>query len=520
MSGHPPFKAGDPKTLEYARRGGAVAAEARRAKAAADPLTRGLLGHLLTYSTADWMQRLGLTGPSWDAWRVIGTVIDGLPLSAADMLIYTKLTGRTIVPSDLRELWALAGRGSGKTSFMAVQAVKASCRGYAAVRGIPRVLLLAFIKEQAGVAFEYVTGFFDADAELRRLITQRTNTSLTLAHGVRVQTISSDYRAVRAYSVAAALCDEIAHWWNEATNASPDVEIIRALRPGLGKVPGSHLLAATTRWTEEGVAYETHKRHYANDASASILIVDAPTRTLNPTFDQTTIDIAEGEDPESAASEYGQAWRVAGGTLVRPAVYDACVSIGITAREPTEPLGDDFYSATVDLSGGTGDDSAALSIQHVEEDEQQGPAPSSELCVQDYLAEWTPPFDPGSMVQEVALACHRYGVTSVTGDAFSAGFAAAEFRHHGIEYVVSKRKTAECAIDSLAVLNTRRVRLLDDPKLRRQWLGLRRDYASGGRPTILETRKHDDLAVVTARGIVAALGLGEVPEIRKKVMFA
>jgi hypothetical protein len=138
MSGHAPFKSGDPKTLEYAKRGGIVAAESRRAKAAAAPETRGLLGHLLTYSTAQWMQRLGLTGPSWNAWRVIGQVLDGLPPSADDMLIYTKLTGRTTLPSDLRELWALAGRGSGKTSFMAVCGVKASCRGYAAVRGIPR----------------------------------------------------------------------------------------------------------------------------------------------------------------------------------------------------------------------------------------------------------------------------------------------------------------------------------------------------------------------------------------------
>ena len=146
MTQHAPFKAGD-QAKEYGRRGGIVAAEARRAKAAADPLTRGLLGHLLTYSTAQWMERLGLTGASWAAWRVIGQVLDGMPLSAEEMLIYTKLTGRRTVPADLRELWALAGRGSGKTSFMAVCGVKAACRGYAAVRGIPRVLLLAFIKE-------------------------------------------------------------------------------------------------------------------------------------------------------------------------------------------------------------------------------------------------------------------------------------------------------------------------------------------------------------------------------------
>ena len=75
-------------------------------------------------------------------------------------------------------------------------------------------------------------------------------------------------------------------------------------------------------------------------------------------------------------------------------------------------------------------------------------------------------------------------------------------------------------MDSLAVINTRRVRLLDHPKLRRQYLNLRRDYASGGRPTILETRRHDDLAAATARGISAALGLGLEPEIKRRVQFA
>jgi hypothetical protein len=70
------------------------------------------------------------------------------------------------------------------------------------------------------------------------------------------------------------------------------------------------------------------------------------------------------------------------------------------------------------------------------------------------------------------------------------------------------------------VLNTRRVRLLDDSKARRQWLNLRRDYASGGRPTVVDRPgKRDDLAVVTARGIVACLGLGIEPEVQRQVQF-
>src|SRR5258705_513036 len=174
MARHAPFKAGDPATLAAARLGGQVAKAQRQARAAADPLTKGLLGDLLSYSTSDWMTRLGLTGPSWNSWRVVGKALDRLPLDAAEQVRYTQLTGRTTVPTDLRELWALAGRGSGKTSFMALQAVKAACRGYLGVRGIPRVLLLAFVREQAGVAFEYVAEFFDGDRELRALVTNRT----------------------------------------------------------------------------------------------------------------------------------------------------------------------------------------------------------------------------------------------------------------------------------------------------------------------------------------------------------
>jgi hypothetical protein len=159
--------------------------------------------------------------------------------------------------------------------------------------------------------------------------------------------------------------------------------------------------------------------------------------SLNPSYDRARIAADEQEDPESAAAEYGTAWRVAGGSLVRPEVVTAAIDAGITERAPEPPFGDDEYRAAVDLSGGTGQDSAALSIQHVEH-EDDGPA----LCVQDVLREWTPPFDAAVMAAEIARECARYGITEVIGDQFSYGFAASEFRRHGIAYVVSPRQTA------------------------------------------------------------------------------
>jgi hypothetical protein len=516
----PPYPKGSAAARHHGSTGGSIAAANRIATAAADPTTIGLLGKLLTYTTSDWMDRFSLTEPSWDSWRVLGKCLDGLPLDPTEMIVFTQLTGRTTVPTDLRELWALAGRGSGKTTFAAVQAIKFACRGYANVRGVPRVLLLAFVKEQAGVAFEIVSEMFDEDRELRKLIVGRTKNELTLSHRVRIQTIASNWRSIRSYSVAFALLDEVCFWWNDDTAANEDKEIVRSLGPALGKVAASGaktlLLAASTPWTEEGELYDVHQRYYGQEAP-NILVVKAATTILRPNFDAATIRIAEERDPESAASEYGAVWRVAGGTLVRPPAYDACVDVGTFERAPEEPLGDDYYTAAVDLSGGDGKDSAALSIGHVEEEE--GP----EVFIQDLLVEFTPPFDPGAMVAAFAAHCTRFGLTEVTGDAFSKGFAASEFlRRHGIEYVVSERKTNECVLDSLAIINTHRCRLLDSPKGRKQWLNLKRDYASGGRPTILERggKHHDDLAAVTSRAIVAALGLGEVPEVRKQVMFA
>lgn len=506
----PPYKVGDPEAAEVGRLGGLIVNEQRRRRAGADPRTRGLLGDLLTYTTDRWFDRLGLTAASWSTWRIVGKVLDGLPLSAAEMIAYRAMTGRTTVPTatDLLELWAVCGRGSGKSTFLSLQAVRAAMRGYA-VRGIPRVLLMAFVRDQAGIAFEYVQEFVDGDPELRRLVANRTRTTLTLAHGVRIETIASNYRSVRGYSIAAALCDEIAFWWSDETDANPAGEVLRAIRPGLGKCPGSRLFVGTTQWTEEGPVYDAVQRHHGQDASAHVLVVRAPTLLLNPSFDAARIAADEAEDPESAASEYGTAWRVAGGTLVRPEVVDAAIDRGIVERTPEPPLGDDMYVAAVDLSGGTGEDSAALAVGHVETDDA-----GVEHFVQDLLVEWLPPFDPGTACAEIAGHCLRFGVTEVVGDQFSEGFAASEFRRHAIQYVVSARTTNECVLDSIAILNTRRARLLDVPKLRKQYLNMRRDYASGGRPTILETRRHDDLAVVTSRAITAALGLGVVPERR------
>ena len=246
-----------------------MSAEARRARAAADPRTRGLLGDLLTYTTDQWMDRLGLTDESWRPWRAVGRVLDGMPLTTEDHALYRALSGRDTEPEarGLREVWLILGRGSGKTTFLTVQLLRAALRAYP-LRGIVRCLLMSLVQDQAAIGFEFLSEFVHGDREIKKLVTRQTRTAMTFAHGVEARIIRGHYRQVRGYSIAAALCDEVAHWWQEDTASNPAAEVLRALRPGLGRVPGSRLLVATTPWTEEGIVFETWQRYWGDPAAA------------------------------------------------------------------------------------------------------------------------------------------------------------------------------------------------------------------------------------------------------------
>jgi hypothetical protein len=73
------------------------------------------------------------------------------------------------------------------------------------------------------------------------------------------------FRTTRGYSFAAVLCDEIAFWRQDETSANPDVEILRALRPGMASIPGSMLLLASSPYAKRGELYAAYRRHFGKD---------------------------------------------------------------------------------------------------------------------------------------------------------------------------------------------------------------------------------------------------------------
>jgi hypothetical protein len=123
------------------------------------------------------------------------------------------------------------------------------------------VMIVACDRKQARVIVRYITAFLEECSLLAPLIQRKAGASegwaIDLEGRVTIEVHSCSYRAVRGYTIIAALLDEIAFWRTEES-ANPDKEVIEAIRPALATVPGSMLLAASFR--KRGIWYRSAER--------------------------------------------------------------------------------------------------------------------------------------------------------------------------------------------------------------------------------------------------------------------
>jgi hypothetical protein len=244
------------------------------------------------------------------------------------------------------------------------------------------VLCCATTREQARTIFGYVRAlFFDVPA-LRPLVVEETAESLTLKHRVRIEVRSSNFRSVRGVTLLAAIIDEIAFLRDESA-AVPDVELYRALRPALATT-GGIILGVSSPWAQRGLLWAKYRKHYGQDGDT--LIWQASTSTMHPGLSAELIADAHADDAEAAASEWDGVFRTDLESFVSTAVVDAVTSPGIVERPPVSGLP---YCAFLDASAGSGKDSFAVAVAHVEL-RQDEPG----FVVLDAVREVKPPFDP------------------------------------------------------------------------------------------------------------------------------
>jgi hypothetical protein len=212
--------------------------------------------------------------------------------------------------------------------------------------------------------------------------------AIKLNNRVVIEISTASFRVTRGYTFAAVLADETAFWRDE-NSANPDVEIFRALRPGMASIPGAILINASSPYRRAGLLWQIFQRYYGR-ADGRVLVWKASTAEMNPRVDQVIITEAYEEDPESAASEYGGEFRTDIADFVSRQIVEACIELGCDERPPARAAG--AYRCFVDAAGGSGSDSMTIAIAHLED----------RLPTLDAVRERRPPFSPDDVVGEFA----------------------------------------------------------------------------------------------------------------------
>lgn len=420
---------------------------------------------------------------TWQSWRAFLAALFGLPMTDDERAIFTACTAREHPPTGTaKEAWLIIGRRGGKSFQMALVAVF-----LAAFRDYQRylqpgeratILVIAADRKQARVIMRYVNGLLNGVPALKKRIEREAQEAVDLTGSTTIEVATANFRTVRGYTLAAALCDEIAFWRSD-DSASPDKEILDALRPAMLTIPNAMLLCASSPYARRGVLWDARQKHYGHDGP--ILVWQAATRVMNPSIPQAEIDREYEQDPVSAASEYGALFRTDLQAFVDRETVEVCVETGVHERLHDRQWG---YVAFVDPSGGA-QDSMTLAIAHKE----------GKTALLDVLREVKPPFSPEQVVQEFSDLLKKYRLTKVYGDRYGGEWPREQFRNNGINYEIARKSRSDIYVDVLPLINSTSINLLDDKKLIAQLCTLERKTSTRGKDVIDHPPGgHDDLA--------------------------
>lgn len=435
-----------------------------------------------------------LSGDSWAVWRTLLIAAMGEALTPDERVIFKRLTGREREPLQrVSELTAVVGRRGGKSRALSVLAcyIAALCEHRLAPGERGLVLIVAQNQRAARIILDYAEACLDAAPLLRPLVIARSDSAIELKGGVALEVRWQSFRAVRGFTLLAAIGDELAYWWNDDTYANPDIETLAAIRPGLLTSQGP-LILASSPYARRGVLWQNFNRHYGPDGAPDLLVAHGATRSFNPTVPQAWIDHELERDPARNNAEYNAIFRTDVEGFITLEVVETCLGDYLELLPNTSTR----YRAFVDPAGGSGADSFTLAIAHRDRDG---------TAVIDVARERRPPFSPANVIREFAALLKSYRVAKVSGDRFAGGFAAEAFRQHGIGYSPSAKPKSDLYLDLLPLLNSGGVVLPRHDRLVQQLVALERRTSRAGKDSIDHgPGAHDDVANAVAGAALLA----------------
>ncbi|WFU09100.1 terminase [Rhizobium sp. CB3090] len=437
------------------------------------------------------------SGQSWAAWRAILKAAYALPLTAEERSIFDSVSGGREPPTQrVRELWLVVGRRGGKDSVASLVATFAAGIEEAHVGRLrpgelATIACIASDRDQARIVHRYVKGLFNEHPDLSQMIVNETANSLLLNNEAEILVSTNSFRSARGRAYLAVILDECAFYRDE-NSASPDVELFRALVPGMATLaPESIVIGISSPHKAKGLLYDKFAKHFGQNDDR-VLVIQAPSLTMNPTLDPSERDAAFEEDPEAASAEWDAQFRRDIADFISRELVEAATDRDVVVRPRLDRV---KYYAFVDVAGGTGKDSFTAAISHAE----------GNMAVLDAVVEIRPPFSPNAAVEQVAALLAEYGCTSIEGDKYAAGFTIDAFAKVGIRYVPTERDRSQIYLETLPLFSSGRVRLLDHKRLANQFVLLERRTVSSGRDKVDHPRGgHDDISNAAAGALIAA----------------
>src|SRR5262249_38694705 len=141
------------------------------------------------------------------------------------------------------------------------------------------LMVIAADRRQARAVFRYIEGLIDQVSMLTSLVESRSRETINLSNRVTIEVHTANFRAVRGYTVVAAILDEVAFWRTDES-ANPDFEIVNAIRPAMSTVAGG-LIAISSPYARRGMLWQAYKNHFGTDGDP-ILVWHGDTRSMNP----------------------------------------------------------------------------------------------------------------------------------------------------------------------------------------------------------------------------------------------
>ena len=352
-------------------------------------------------------------GPAetWSTWLAALKAAFGIALTEDERQAFASIAGSREPPArKVAQLWAIAGRGSGKSPYLppSPPTSPASCSTTSTPARLAMCWCWPVSRDQAKMVFSYASAFLRRSPILRKMIENVTANEIRLTNSVTIAVHSNSFRLIRGRTLLACVFDEIA-FWRDDTSANPDIEVYRAMRPSLART-GGMLVGISSPYRRAGLLHAKFKDHYDTD-DEDILVVRGGTSVFNPTIDQATIAKEMAADPESARSEWGAEFR----SDISSLLDDQVIEDAIDHARPLElpPRSGRRYYAFADASAGR-HDAFTLGIGHLEGKDDAA------IWVCDVIRGRAAPFDPRSVAQEYAALARDYGCAKIVGDNFAA----------------------------------------------------------------------------------------------------